>query len=116
MSAFAFSPFNNSSPHHGEEAEAHSILRGQGFVWCSLAPTLGGVPSTHDEAHLLSICPTFEKPCVCEWSEIYHSIPLCEWDIVCPLYQNDLLFIDTLQPPMVLQNKTNKKWNLGISE
>lgn len=51
-----------------------------------------------------------------ECSEIYHSIPLGEWDIVCVLYQSDLLFIDTLQPPMVLQNKTNKKWNLEISE
>lgn len=57
-----------------------------------------------------------KKPCVCEWSEIYHSIPLGEWDIVCVLYQSDLLFIDTPQPPMVLQNKTNKKWNLEISE
>lgn len=56
------------------------------------------------------------KSHVCEWSEIYHSIPLCEWDIVCVLYQDDLLFIDTPQPPMILQNKANKKWNLEISE
>lgn len=43
---------------------------------------------------------------MCEWSEIYHSIPLCEWDIVCVLYQSDLLFIDTPQPPHGLTKQT----------